>query len=152
MQVIILRGIPGSGKSTLVQEKWPTARVVSADNYFMERGVYKFDPKKLPEAHKSCLQEFMSICHSTLLNEHFPTPDTLVVDNTGCSLIEVAPYVAIAQSYSFEVRIITLDCPADVAAKRNVHGVSGASIIRMKAALDKGTAEMPGWWKHELRS
>jgi predicted kinase len=34
MKLIILRGLPGSGKTTLVRKEWPNAAVCSADSYF----------------------------------------------------------------------------------------------------------------------
>lgn len=46
--VIIMRGVPGSGKSTYVRNRYPEARVVSADRYFTDpaTGEYRFDASK----------------------------------------------------------------------------------------------------------
>ena len=64
--VIIMRGIPGAGKSTLTRRLRETAEAVgrevvvcSADDYFLDnRGVYRFNPSKIGDAHKSCKWRF----------------------------------------------------------------------------------------------
>lgn len=82
-KVIIMRGQPGSGKSTYTAKHFPDALVCSADHFFMESGVcncgfasdplmtdhnpacdelkttYVFDKTKISEAHAHCLQRFV---------------------------------------------------------------------------------------------
>ncbi len=67
MKIIILCGLPGSGKTTWAKQNYPGARIVSADDFFMVQGptgkVYMFDPAKLSDAHALCLREFTeTIC------------------------------------------------------------------------------------------
>ena len=58
--LILLRGIPGSGKSTLgeIILQCPgssSPEVLSADNFFIdEKGDYNFDGSKLKQAHNEC--------------------------------------------------------------------------------------------------
>ena len=51
-QLILLRGLPGSGKSTFANLLGGIH--VEADQYFMQDGEYKFDASKLKQAHNWC--------------------------------------------------------------------------------------------------
>lgn len=147
MTVIVMRGIPGSGKTTLIRKRWPGAVVVSADDHFVGRdGVYRFDPKQLGEAHAECLRRFTSVVSL----KGVLVPVTLVVDNTGVSVAEVAPYVALALAYRHEARVVTLRCDPEVAHERNVHGVPRHACDRMAELLDSEGGAFPLWWTHEV--
>ena len=57
-KLIIVRGIPGTGKSTfakeVLQKKYNNSIVLEADMYFMQSGRYNFDGKQLERAHDWC--------------------------------------------------------------------------------------------------
>ena len=60
-KVIIIRGIPGSGKTTELQKNYPTAFVCSAVNFHTDHeGNYKFFPKGVPDTHKYCQNAFLA--------------------------------------------------------------------------------------------
>lgn len=140
MKVTILRGLPGSGKSTLIAKEFPDATVVSADHYFVdEAGVYRFDPARLKDAHGACLREFIHHVRGG-------NPRTIVVDNTNVCAWEMAPYAATAQAYGYEFEIVTIECDVETALKRNVHGVPEETIRRMADRLK--TEELPPFWPH----
>jgi adenylate kinase family enzyme len=57
MQLILIRGISGSGKTTHAKELLKENHTLShyeADMYFYKNGKYKFDPNKLNLAHHLC--------------------------------------------------------------------------------------------------
>lgn len=145
MNVIILRGVPGSGKSTYVKRN-PNAVVVSADHYFTDdKGLYNFDPTKLPLAHAKCLREFVD----ALLNHRDWEQDVeIVVDNTNTSVMEVAPYAALALAYGASLRVVTLKCDPVAAAARNVHGVPESTVLAMAKRLEDETPRLAPWWEH----
>ncbi|KFM79782.1 NEDD4-binding protein 2-like 2, partial [Stegodyphus mimosarum] len=49
--LIILRGLPGSGKSSLARKMKFSGAVFSTDDFFYKKGKYVFDPNQLTEAH-----------------------------------------------------------------------------------------------------
>jgi predicted kinase len=127
MKVIVLRGIPGSGKSTETS-KYPDAYTVSADHYFIGKdGVYRFDMNKIASAHGQCKAKF-----EAALKAKKPL---VIVDNTNTTVKELKFYVETAKTFGYEIEIVRIECDPKVAAKRNVHGVPEASILKMAERL-----------------
>ena len=93
--LILLRGLPGSGKSTLgdVILQWPgsnPADVLSADNFFTdEKGEYHFDVTKLKEAHNDCQLKCAERMKLQL--------SRIVVANTFTQDWEMKPYFEMAE-------------------------------------------------------
>ena len=138
--MIVLRGVPGSGKSTLVRKEFNGAKTVSADDFFVVEGEYRFDPTKLPLAHQACFRGFVEACL-------FGTP-LIVVDNTSTTAMEASPYVLCGETYGYKVEVVTLHCDPKVAASRNLHGVPEAAVLRMDERL-RGEF-IPPWWNHRV--
>ena len=136
MKVIIMRGLPGSGKSTYLNEKEPTAVVCSADDFFVtDEGVYLFDPKKLPQAHQACMRKFLDATAARM--------PLIAVDNTNISLWECSPYVSVAEALGYAVEVIRVDADPEICAARNTHNVPIEAVRRMAARFEKS---LP-WWK-----
>jgi len=135
---VIMRGLPGSGKSTYAKKNYPDATVCSADNLFVNNGVYKYDASRINEAHQHCMRQFLV----ATMNR---TP-TVVVDNTNVSLWEASPYVAVAEARGYRVSFVRVDVSVEVAAARNTHGVTREKIEAMARRFEKS---LP-WWS-ELR-
>lgn len=122
MQAIIMRGLPGAGKSTWLKNNHPNILTCSADHFFEKEGQYHFDGSKLGEAHAQCLRQFIVACQAG-------TP--VAVDNTNRTLAECAKYYDIATAYGYDVLVVDMLVEPEVAAARNVHGVPLAAIERM---------------------
>ncbi len=156
-QVFIMRGIPGSGKSTFVKnmikgQKW----VVSADDFFMVDGVYQFEPKSIGEAHQACWLKFYNYIEKIwkaarnlgeVVDQRFRDITTVVVDNTNIHTHEISPYVLPAEARGFAVTIITIQCDPARAFKRNIHQVPGQVIERMYQ--DMQTTKFPAYYSHK---
>ncbi len=137
MKVIIMRGIPGSGKSTIASQLGHEM-YCSADDYFINNdGVYNFNPIEIGEAHKSCMRKFLAGMNVRA---------KITVDNTNVELWEISPYIAICQAYDVDYEIITVRCDPEIASKRNVHGVPEKTILRMAERLER--IKLLPWWNN----
>lgn len=152
MRVIVLRGIPGSGKSryalNLVRnERNERVHIVSADHYF-DRGLgYKFDPTKLGAAHGQCLRRYSEyVADASMTTSRI----VMVVDNTNMSVVEMAPYMELAAAFRVPAEIIEFPCLVETAVQRNIHNVPRAAIEHMESIRARETLNMPARWKHRL--
>jgi predicted kinase len=143
--VTILVGVPGSGKSHHTASL-TGAVVVSADHYFVELGggTYAFDPTKLGAAHGQCLRRYTEALQRGEAH--------VVVDNTNTTLVEVSPYVSLALAYGYEVEVVRVRCPVEVAASRNTHGVGEGAVRAMDARIESMMdAGLPPFWGVTVR-
>jgi predicted ABC-type ATPase len=120
-ELFILRGIPGSGKSTIAESINPKGYNVEADMYFTVDDKYIFDPSMLGEAHKWCnsmVEEWM--------NEEV---SKIVVSNTFTQEWEMAPYFKMAEEKGYVVHSLIVENRHN---GTNAHNVPSSSIERMK--------------------
>ena len=135
-QVVILRGVPGAGKSTLAQQiivdaqvKGEKAVAFSSDDYFTTpAGEYRFDSTQLPEAHASCFRRFLDFLQEET--------GIAIIDNTNTLVFEMSPYILAAQAYSFKIQIIRLVCNPSVAAARTFRGATPQMVQKMNDRME----------------
>lgn len=120
-----MRGVPGSGKTTMARAIAGKKGVIhSTDEFFVEKDIYNFDPIKLRENHEKNLKGF-----TESLKKGIPI---VICDNTNIKRSEFEPYIRAAKQHGYEVKIVSLPHPdPEVAAKRNSHGVGADAIRRM---------------------
>jgi len=116
----IIRGLPGSGKSTFAKKFADIAKIlhVEADQYFMTDGVYQFDKDKLHQAHLYCQKTTF---------EELSKGNSVVVSNTFTTLSELKPYIEFAQNLGIDVNITEMKNDFG-----NIHNVPNDTINRMK--------------------
>ena len=119
MMLYIIRGLPGSGKTTLAHRLCEL--VCEADHYMVdEQGDYKFDPARLRECHDKC---YIAVARALRIGL------TVAVSNTFSQRWEFAKYVALAEDEGVAYQVIT--CEGDP-LWQNVHNVPKETIQRMK--------------------
>lgn len=128
----IMRGLPGSGKSTtahnLALALKPYAIVCSTDDYWLRPdGRYDFNYDLVAVAHK-WNQNRVDACMQ-MLKPH------VIVDNVNTTWKEIQPYVRLAYLYEYAVQLHESDAPwamnVEECYKLNRHGVPYSTILRM---------------------
>lgn len=135
-QVIVLRGVPGVGKSTLAQQiiadagtKGEKAVAFSSDDYFTTpAGEYCFDSAQLSQAHANCFRRFLEFLQKG--------SGIAIVDNTNTRIFEMSPYVLAGKAYGFEVKIVRLVCDPNVAAARTPRGATPQMVKEMNDRME----------------
>lgn len=128
MELVLIRGLPGSGKTTMAK-KYAEAGYVhcEADQYFEVGGEYRFDAGQLHTAHADCLRRTIAA-----MDAGCPA----VVANTFTRRWEMEPYLKAAKKRGVRVRII--EC---IGNWPNVHGVPAEAIERMRARWESVEGE-----------
>lgn len=149
LNIVIMQGVSGSGKSTYIMRNFPSAIVVSADYYFVNvvTGNYEFNSELLGEAHANCLRSYID---TVVVWNNNVEDGVLVVDNTNCTVAEIAPYAAIATAYGHKLKIICLDIDPKVAAARNLHGVDELNVMMMAERIKNSSKDLPPYWQREV--
>lgn len=120
----IMRGVQGSGKSTLAKILASgTGRIHSTDDFFYVNGEFRFNSERLRENHE---RNFEAFCRS--LNEGIAV---VICDNTNTKRWHFERYVEAADRAGYLVAFVVMPHPnPEVAAQRNLHGMSASAIQR----------------------
>lgn len=105
--IFVMRGLPGSGKSTLVKaisqnfhDQNPV--ICSADHYFIDKdGIYKFNPGRLKDAHEASQSSMSNACSDG--------KKLVIVDNTNVQHWEMKSYFLNANKAPFTYRFIVVE-------------------------------------------
>lgn len=122
--LILLRGLPGSGKTTLAkvlseEGKYP---VHSIDDYFTDKktGEYNFIFDENHIAYKQCEED----TKQSMLNQC----EKIFVDNTFTIEWEIEPYYKLASEFDYRIFIVTVE---NRHGSENIHGVSKEQLQKM---------------------
>jgi predicted kinase len=138
-KLIIMRGLPGSGKSHYIKKFFRGRMtgsldsthpiICSADHFFMVGDKYHFDVKYLGQAHAECQVKCLN-----LMKVSHPH---IIIDNTNSQEWEFITYLAMARALNYEVEVIRVGDRVDdnksvsKYAERNTHGVPEETIRDM---------------------
>ena len=118
--LFLVRGVPGSGKTTLARQL--TANVFEADHYFYDNdGNYTFVPSEIKEAHKEC-QQFVGFAMECNIEK-------IAVSNTFTQEWEMEPYFELAKEFGYKVFSIVVENRHEGI---NQHGVPEDKIEQMR--------------------
>ena len=120
----LVRGVPGSGKSTFAKTLGGTH--FETDNYFMVDGEYKFDFNKLKDAHKWCQD---SVNTAMILNHTTGQNEVIVVSNTFTQEWEMETYYKMAETWGYRVFSVIVE---NRHGGINQHGVPEDKLEIMK--------------------
>jgi predicted kinase len=117
--LFIVRGLPGSGKSTFAKTLGGTHH--ETDNFFMVDGKYKFDGTKIKESHNSC--------QNKVKTDMMVGREKIVVSNTFTQEWEMEPYFGMAKEFGYKAFSIIVE---NRHGGTNEHGVPEDKIQLMK--------------------
>ena len=127
-KLYIVRGLPGSGKSTFALDLVGSDFLVcEADKYFMVDGEYKFDGSKLKEAHESCRNLVETYMKDSLVNDQFYRE--IAVSNTFTQEWEMQAYIDLAKQYGYMVFTVIVE---NRHGGVNQHDVPDEALTRMR--------------------
>lgn len=132
MEFYIVRGVPGSGKTSFAKsicekslKSGLRANFFEADQYYYDsNGVYRFDKSQIASAHSFCLDNVKKALAARL--------DVIVVSNTSTTENEVKKYLDLAVSSGYTTYVITME---NWHGNSNVHNVPEEVVSNMRRKL-----------------
>ncbi len=149
MQVIIMRGLPGSGKSSWimnlmqVEMRTKSFSVCSADHSHMIDGKYEFKPENAAKAHLECKHKFLNA-----LDRDVVKPEFLFVDNTNTTAWEIAWFWDTAAMFGCWPKIVRIHRSFEWCLGHNTHKVPDGTMWQMFQNIQN--EKLPSWWKEEI--
>jgi len=145
MKCVIMRGLPGGGKSTLAQKMFndyghtnggKVADLYAGDDFWYVDGEYRFDHHRLTEAHH-WNQDRAIVAFE---NQY----DLVIIDNTNIQFWEMLPYIIPALANGYEIEFVEADTiwrfNVDKLLKMNRHGLPENILQGMHDAWEDTTA------------
>jgi predicted kinase len=147
-ELIVMRGIPGAGKSTKAKTLVREGVIHSTDTIIERTGDYNgFFAKMIESKDFTALSRAHSTCFTEAVTSMKNGVTPVVIDNTNIKMNEAKNFVkaALTMGYADEnikfVDIGTAGLTAEVLAERNTHGVPLEKIVSMIASHE-GQGEM----------
>lgn len=127
MRLVLIRGLPGSGKSTFAEKAFPGVFRVENDMFHMKNGRYAWSASRMPDAITWC----MDMCDAALGNGM-----DVVVANTFTKKKFVEAYRRLAERHGAEFVVYRM-----TGDHGNVHNVPETVLKSMKAGFEDWPGE-----------
>ena len=121
-KLTLIRGIPGSGKTTFANTLTASV-VVEADQYFIDKdGAYQYENHRIKEAHNWCQLETKRLLKAG---------HNVAVANTFVKNWEMKFYKSLADDMELAFEVVEMK-----GSYQNVHGVPDAIVKRMASQFE----------------
>ena len=123
--LIIFRGVPNAGKTTLSSLLVPGG-TYSADDYFTDdKGIYRFDAARIKDAHEYCQN-----CVRIAMNAG---QRVVAVANTFTQEWEMKPYFEMAEMFGYRVSTVIVERRH---SGQNDHNVPDDAVMKMRERFE----------------
>ena len=119
-RLIIVRGLPGSGKTTFAKSLGRA--ICCADDFYMHDGEYKWVAEDIGTAHAWCQRKCRRFMKKQI--------ETVIVANTSTTEREMQPYMDLARQFGYMVHSVIVETRHD---GKSVHGVPEVTLDKMCA-------------------
>lgn len=126
MELILIRGLPGSGKSTYAKNLG--CFHVEADMYHQRNGRYAFDKTNAKAAHEWCQRSALLAMEKGM---------DVAVSNTFTQLWEMKPYLDLASKTGHSVRVVRM-----AGSHGSIHAVPEEVIRKMSDRFEAFDSEL----------
>jgi predicted kinase len=120
--LVLIRGLPGSGKSTIAKNLIGWYWHVETDQFWMDGDEYKFDMSRIKEAHQWCQDKTKSMLNMG---------QSVVVSNTFTTAFELLPYFDIAKEFGIKPQVLLAQGQFG-----NIHNVPDEVLGKMAARFE----------------
>jgi len=121
-ELILIRGVSGSGKTTYAKNNYPDYNHYEADMYFNKSGKYNYDASKIKDAH--------IWCQDNTLNSLINGKNT-VISNTFIKLWEMEYYLNLSITLNVQIKVLRM-----TNIYKNIHNVPQEVINRMISSFE----------------
>ena len=123
--LIIIRGLPGSGKNELAK-KFGSKAICTADDYHIDRnGKYNWKSENISKAHSWCQRKCKRFMKKGIQN--------IIVANTSTTERELKPYIDLAKEFGYRVFSIITE---NRHGSQTVHEVPEETMNKMENRFD----------------
>lgn len=117
-EVVLIRGVAGSGKTTMAKQQFPDHEHFEADMFFEKEEGYCYDASLIKDAHEWCNEKTA---------EALKQGKNVVVSNTFIRIWEMNPYF----NMNVPVRVLVAEGNYD-----NIHDIPKEKVERMKERFE----------------
>ena len=128
MTLTIVRGAPGSGKSTYARTMCPGVLLVENDMFHMHDGKYCWSKDAMPDAIAWCI----SMAKTALENDM-----DVVVANTFTKRSFIAGYEQLARDFGAKFKVVRC-----IGHFNNVHGLDAKMVSRFEKSMEDWPGEV----------
>ena len=139
-ELVLIRGLPGSGKSTMAKSMAGYMHY-EADMYFMQeshsgREFYHFDASKVHFAHAWCMKATEDVMAMGF-------DEDVIVSNTFTTEKELKPYLELAKEYNYRVVSLVVE---NRHGNESIHGVPEETMQKMERRFSVKLRQKEGTW------
>ena len=117
--LIIVRGLPGSGKTTFAK-LLGTKAICCADDYVTRNGVYNWKPETIGVSHEWCQRKCRRFMKAQV--------ERIVIANTNTTEREMQPYMDLARQFGYMVHTVIVE---NRHGGKNIHNVPETTLDKM---------------------